>query len=181
MEVALALCPSCLSAFVIYRITGLDGICNGHTDINSRHNSNFVEMNRLTFPLLIWLTCDHVPCVCAHWLHLASFPIFFVGIVESWAFMPLSKAKVSFPQFSITAQKCFWVSPRHLPLKVKRRGAQLRRGANQPARKPVPLTLASAHNLWAESLACTGYSPRTRAWQGIRWSLETNHLSFSVL
>lgn len=76
MEVALALYPSCFNAFVIYRIMGLGRICNGHTDINSRHNSNFAEKNRLTFSLLIWFTCNCVPCVRAPWLHLPSFPVF---------------------------------------------------------------------------------------------------------
>lgn len=65
MAVALTLFLSCFRAFVIYRITRLDGICNGHIDISSRHNCNFAEMDRLAFPLLVCFTRDHAAlCLC---------------------------------------------------------------------------------------------------------------------
>lgn len=74
VEVVLALCPSCLSIYIIYRLVGLDSIHKGHNCMNLRNNSNFAEKGRLTFPLLAWLLIIVLPCVYAYWLHLLAFP-----------------------------------------------------------------------------------------------------------
>lgn len=64
MGISLAFCHPCLCSFIIYRILGLDSLHNHHSDINSQHNSNFVE-GQPYFPLLVWFTCDHVAlCMC---------------------------------------------------------------------------------------------------------------------
>lgn len=61
------------SAHSLFIESGLDGICNGHIDINSRHNSNVAAMGRFTFSWLVWFPCD--PVVLCIWPQPASFLI----------------------------------------------------------------------------------------------------------
>lgn len=178
MAISLAFCPPCLSSFIIYKILGLDSLHNHHSDINSQHNSNFVE-GQPYFLLLVWFICDCVAlvCVCAHWLHLPSSPPCLAAcLVENWAFMPLSKALTN--QHHSSAVFLEWS---HVSTTESEKEGTLTQERGKPAFPESCAPLTSVHQAKIPGqpgfLAWAGGSLRARVQQGIRKSLEPDFSS----
>lgn len=153
--VVLALCPSCLCSFIIIASWDWTVFPLVTLTLTPGTSSILWKWVGLLFLCSSGSLVIVLPYACAHWLRLLSFPPHpATYLMQSWAFMPFSKARVRLSQIHITGQQYFWNGLRYPPLRVQRRGTSPGEGQTSLPRSLCPFTSLSwsGQDSWAAKI-----------------------------